>query len=303
MASIVSRRLYRWFGTLVALPLLEGPFRAYRSKHLIFRLAQSQSLLGRIFSEVLGGSNLSELVRDYDYMTSNIDRNRLSPGQLADLMDGDTFGGVPEFKNYADIDHFGGDYRKVPEQQRGMLVDLVEKAISELDGNITVVEIGTGNGDVIRYLSERHNNVRFVGIDFSVTNANQKHGHFDNAEFQRGYSLDLLAEGQCTPDIVFASSTFFCMFPKELASFLDVMRKSRCSQIIISDPNFGGYCQTNDTLVKSQYMHQHAWFHNYAGYLRMAGFEPVDFDTHDYKPDWMRRPDAKQTLIRASRID
>jgi hypothetical protein len=50
-------------------------------------------------------------------------------------------------------------------------------------------------------------------------------------------------------------------------------------------------------------MHQRAWFHNYAGYLRAAGFETADFNAFDYRPEWINRPDAKQILIRARRID
>ena len=55
------------------------------------------------------------------------------------------------------------------EQQRGLILPLLEKSVAGINRK-TIVEIGTGNGDVLSFLSDKFPDNNYIGVDFSVKN-------------------------------------------------------------------------------------------------------------------------------------
>jgi SAM-dependent methyltransferase len=193
---------------------------------------------------------------------------------------------------FGDVELPRPDARKpLLEQRRAMIVPLVEQAIS--NGPSSVIEIGTGNGDVIAHLANVHPQSRFVGVDLSVKNAASKHA-LSNLEFRKGYALDLLEAG-LTADVVFASSTFCIFAPKELRAYLSALSPSR--RLIISDPVTFGNVHTRDAQPRSRHMDLYMWWHNYFGYLTAAGWKIETFETRSYA--YPHNPNAKFIVISA----
>lgn len=177
------------------------------------------------------------------------------------------------------------------EQRRAMVVPLVERAIG--NASTTVIEIGTGNGDVIAHLANVYPNVKFTGVDLSVKNAEAKHA-LPNLEFRKGYALDMLEAG-LTADLVFANSTFCIFAPKELKAYLSAL--SPCRRLIISDPVTMGNVHTKDPQPRSRHMDLYMWWHNYYGYLTAAGWSIETFETRTYA--YPHNPDAKFIVVSA----
>ncbi|MEE9250885.1 MAG: class I SAM-dependent methyltransferase [Alphaproteobacteria bacterium] len=128
---------------------------------------------------------------------------------------------------YADEQMKHGDsHNPLLDQMRSIIVPHVEEAIREA-GNTptTIVEIGTGNGDVIAYLAEKYSQHNYIGVDLSVKVATEKY-QLPNLSFVDGYALDLLRRGAVVGDIVFATSTFVVFPPKELENYVDTLSVS-----------------------------------------------------------------------------
>ncbi len=237
------------------------------------------------------------MVRDYFYLKANIGRDKLSTGTIQEYSDESLlgYGAV----NYAEVKEAGAPLEK---QQRGLMIPILKQCLSENPGGLkTVVEIGCGNGDVIQFLAEQHPNYVFCGVDFFIKNATLKHNHQKNLSFVKGYALDLLEAGQLKGDIVFGSSTFCVFTPKELERYLKAIYSAGFSEVILSEPIWGGYVQTNDMHVISKHVGGSVWFHNYCGYLRQAKFDIKQFDFFHYKQNKSVRPDIFVSILRASR--
>jgi hypothetical protein len=188
----------------------------------------------------------------------------------------------------------------ITEQSRGKVIPEIEDSLKGKN-SMMVVEIGTGNGDVIAYLAKKHPEHNFIGVDFSVKHAKEKHAGIGNASFMKGYALDLLNEGKLKGNILFGSSTFTIMLPKELDKYLELARKAGFTEIMACEPTWGGYKQENSDKSESFHMEQVCWYHNYAGYMRKHGYGKTSLHEFIYPKDRSTRPGGSHTLAHGTK--
>lgn len=255
-----------------------------------YQMAQDKSgFTGRIASAFCGG-HAGRIGENYSIYRSEKDKERITDIALRLYSDDSLMG-------FGDADYVSrADGKPLLDQQRGLVIPMVEEAIAS-DKPKRVIEIGTGNGDVIAYLSAKYPDVEFVGIDLSVVVAIEKHGVANsNLSFKKGYALDLLNEG-LSGDVVFGTSTFVAFSPKELEAYLDTI--SQASRIVISDPVTFGNTHTRDLTPRSRHMDTYMWWHNYFGYLSDAGWTIDTFETVGF--EYSHNRNAKVVLISAYR--
>lgn len=272
---IKKRNIYGAFGVLYPIALSDKP-----------------SFQKRLVLSLLDGP-LSSLCLDYQFQKENVLRSRLSSRVIEQYSDDSLLG-------YGDW-NFDKGGNTLQEQQRGQILPLLEKVILELDPAApqTIVEFGSGNGDVIAFLAKAYPIHSYIGVDFSVKVAEQKHANVSNLRFVKGYALDLLDGDLISGDIVFGSSTFILFTPLELGSYLSKLKQQGFSEILLSEPVWYGYLQRNSTDVESKHIGGACWYHNYCGYLIKAGYKITDFSFFSYKHPLSPRPDIYLTLIRA----
>lgn len=251
-----------------------------------YRLAQDRlGLLGRVAAAFCHG-HAGRVGANYAIFRQDKDRERMTAVALQYYADDSLHG-------FGDTELPRPDARKpLLEQRRAMLVPLVEQAIGA--GARSVLEIGTGNGDVIAHLATGHPGVQFIGVDLSVKNAQAKHA-LPNLEFRQGYALDLLCAG-LSADVVFANSTFCIFAPKELQAYLAALR---CRRLVISDPVTMGNVHSRDPHPRSRHMDLYMWWHNYFGYLTAAGWNIETFETRTYA--YPHNPNARFVMLSAFR--
>lgn len=240
---------------------------------------------------------LRSLFREYENYEKNIERDRLSTVVIEDYSDDSLMG-------YGDQHFDKGGGQEIREQQRGLILPVLEKAIEDLirngDGRKTIVELGAANGDVIAYLAAKFPTHTFIGVDLSIRTMEHKHGGHDNLKFVKGYGLDLLESNSLRGDIIFGSSTWCLFTPKELARYFKSIRASGFSHVILNEPSWGGYRQSNDNRKFSRYLDHGVWFHNYAAYLKSIGMITRTLDSAPYKHPRSIRPDIYCTVLSAS---
>lgn len=264
----------------------------YRAGAEFYKTAQAnKNGLTRTLAINFFESPLCVLARDYYILKANAGRDRISTGAMEEYSDENLLG-------YGDVYYDKGGHT-LETQQRGLMLPLLEKSLRDNKEKLkTVMEIGCGNGDVIARLARLYPFNDFLGVDFFVRNAQLKHGHTKNLSFMKGYALEQLEKNQLQADVVYGSSTFCVFTPKELVRYLQAIRKSNITEIILSDPVWYGYVQEKNTQAVSKHIGRSVWFHNYAGYFSQAGYETVDFDFFPYKHPKSVRPDIFIILIR-----
>lgn len=268
---------------------------AYKGANEFFRTIQLEHAT---FSKKAGiafleSYNLSRLFIDYRLLKENINRERISSIALKQYSDDSLLG-------YGDIELNKDIAKEIENQQRGLILPLLERTITEEKKSRIIVEIGTGNGDVLAYLAVKYPQHTYIGIDFSIKNAQAKHS-LQNLKFIKGYALDMLQNKSIQGDIVFTSSTAVVFTPKELKAYLIGYKKCGFSQIILNEPTWAGNVQLNNDKVMSKYMEYGSWYHNWCGYLREAGYDIKNFDYFHYKHTTSTRPDIFISLIKAER--
>jgi SAM-dependent methyltransferase len=242
-----------------------------------YQMAQDKpNVLGRLAAAFCSG-HAGRLGQNYHIYAENKNVDRISA--IARRYYGDD-----SLHGYGDAEFTRADGKALVDQQRGLVIPLVAAAV-ERDRPKLVLEIGTGNGDVIAHLAALHPAVQFVGCDLSVKNAAGKH-RVPNLSFVKGYALDLLQDRTLSPDMVFASSTFCVFTPKELQAYLDAMRG--IGRLIVSDPVNFGNVHTRDARPRSRHMDQYMWWHNYFGYFTAAGFRIEHHETRRFDYSWNR---------------
>lgn len=257
------------------------------------RVAQGapRSLMGDIAVAFLE-SPPAKLANDYSYQRDHRNINRLSP-HIAALYSDDTLQGYGD-----EVFSKGGD--DLSSQQRGKILPLLREKLTESSNiQLTVVELGIGNGDVIASLASEFPQHNFIGVDFSIATALKKHGQISNLQFKNGYVIDLLEKSQLKGDVLYASSTLTLMLPKELAEFVKLLRQAGFSEIVSSEPTWGPYSQENSSSQDSYYMDDGCWFHNYCGYFANAGFHTDRFSFFKYKHPMSPRPDIRLSIVAA----
>ncbi len=242
-----------------------APFAAAMGDVEFWRVAQTdRGPLGKLAMGYI--TRQKKLFRNYWMLQSDVDRDSLSDLSKASYSD-------DELHGFASKDFWRGGGRPLEEQQRGLILPVVEGVIADRHPG-RVLEIGTGNGDISAWFAKRHDDVHFTGIDFSVKHAAELHSA-NNLTFLKGYALDLLEAGQVKGDLLFASSTFVLFTPAELRRYLRAIVAAGFTDICLSEPTFR-YDQFNDGRAFSHHIDNAMWFHNYAGYLRDAGFHISD---------------------------
>ncbi len=276
-----------WFG--LALRHLS----VYRGSQAFYKLAQRQGGFGRTAAVAVLEGPLGQMARDYGRLQESIGQDRISPAAIEQYSD-DSLAG------YADetLEKGGKDLSR---QQRGLILPLLERAVAELGSGASVVEIGTGNGDIIAHLAGQHGELEFTGVDLSVATAERKHGGRANLDFKKGYALELLEGGDLRSDLVFSSSTWVVFTPRELQAYLRALAAAGVGQVVLNEPTWAGHEQTDDSDTSSWHLEGAVWHHNYAGYLREAGYEVADFDFQPYRHPVSERPDIFVLLIRGRR--
>ena len=219
-------------------------------------------------------------VENFIFYLRNRNNSRLSSAVLKYYSD-DSLSG------YGDWEYKKGG-TTITEQQRGLILPLLKDS---LQGPLkkTVIEIGTGNGDVLAHLREEYPRHDYFGVDFSVRNARMKHPHLI---FIKGYALDLLQSKNIKGDLVFASSTFLFFAPRELQAYLIAIKDRGFKEIVLNEPTWGKGRE------KSRYLERGCWQHDYKKYLEEAGFIVKDFSHFHYRHPISKRPDIFITLIR-----
>ena len=210
-------------------------------------------------------------------INADINSERRSLASL-EIYKGDSLAG------WADTDRAHGDgHLPLLQQMRSVAVPWVVEAI-ERNGakEKTIVEIGTGNGDLIAYLADRYPQHHFVGVDLSVKTAQHLYSGKPNLEFKDGYALEMLENGSLEGGIVFASSTFVVFPPKELDSYLQALRRSGYSDIILVDPLTRRFTVNSSGPAFSKHMARGMWGHNYTGYFEKYGFKVSHFEVVNY---------------------
>ncbi len=163
---------------------------------------------------------------------------------------------------YGELEYTNGG-ETIPEQQRGVILPLIEKAISETNGGI--LELGNGNGDVVAYLAELHPDRKFIGVDFSVKNAVAKWGAMPNVEFRAGYPADVL-EGLSKDEVktLFASFTMLCLTGAELENYARIISTKGIDDVLFCEPHWHGWNAAMMTDRKSVHLESIAFYHHYA---------------------------------------
>jgi SAM-dependent methyltransferase len=181
----------------------------------------------------------------------------------------------------------GDQHNPLEYQLRTLLLPEVREAIEmerRLNPNkdITVLEIGTGNGDVTNLLAENYPEVNMVGVDFDISVAKNKYTRY-NLRFIEFYILDDLENGGIHPDIIFASSTFTVVTPAELVRYAKALKSNGVRSVIISDPLTRRYHPDKFPGVVSRHMSKGLWGHDYRGYFSEEGYKTHVFRVENYK--------------------
>lgn len=256
-----------------------------------YQFAQDRTgILGRIASGWCQG-HAGRIGMNYAIWRNEKDKDRITDIALAYYSD-DSLHGFGE-EDYS----VRANDKTLLEQQRGLVVEPVAKIIRETNPK-RVIELGTGNGDILEHMASAFPDVEFVGVDLSVTNAIKKHGSVrQNMTFIKGYALDLFQSGDISGDVVFGTSTFCVFAPNEFAAYLDSMKDT--THLVISDPVTFGNKHTRDPQPKSRHMDLYMWWHNYFGWLTSKAWTIDSLETvsHNYS----HNRDAQVVLVAASR--
>jgi hypothetical protein len=260
-------------------------------RNRFYQLAQDRSgVAGRIASAFCQG-HAGRVCSNYSIYAENKNAARMPDIAIKYYSDDDLHG-------FGESDYaLRTDGKTLLNQQRGLIIPLIENAIDS-DRPSSVLEIGTGNGDVLAFLASKYPSVHFIGADLSTKNASGKH-NLPNLEFVSGYALDLLAQGQIKADVVFGTSTFVVFAPLELRAYLAAMKSAK--RVIISDPvTFGNKHEARRGAI-SRHMDLYMWWHNYYDYLVEYGFEIKDFRTVRYS--YSHNPNCDVVLISGKRTN
>lgn len=179
------------------------------------------------------------------------------------------------------------------------IFELLKKELSNQSEEFhTIVEIGTGNGDVLNYLSSEFPEInRFVGIDLSRDQI-----ELNNIKFQKNEKLEFVAadafdwvkeHGQSNTIFVTSRGVLeYFIEPRLQKFFIEINRLGKTIFIAI-EPN--GADHNFEINPNSQlYGHEPSFSHNYPGLFKKAGFDVWHFS----QKVWSKASDM-QTFIGA----
>lgn len=175
----------------------------------------------------------------------------------------------------------GDKHVPLSQQMRSILTPTINAYLENSSGK-TVLEIGTGNGDVIADLAKRFPQHRFIGVDLSVRVARELYDGIPNLVLKNGYALEMLERGELNGDVVFASSTFCVFPPKELSAYIAALKNAGHSYIVLVDPLTRRFSVDEKGPAYSKHLESGMWGHNYTGYLKQHGFN-ARLTTFEYR--------------------
>lgn len=238
--------------------------------HRFYYAAQRPGLLGRLARPLLASPWIRTLIRNQTEYEADVGRDRLSTAAQRIYAD-DSLAGWGEGGEKAEIR--GDRHLPLEKQMRSIALPDVVAAIGvaapRQKSPLTIVEIGTGDGDLVAKLAADHPSTHVIGVDLSVTWAEQHHKR-PNLALMRGYALELLEDGTLTGDILFASSTFVVFTPLELERYFTAIEKAGFSTLVLVDPLTRKYDPARFPDC-SLHMAPGMWGHDYQGALRKRG--------------------------------
>ncbi len=274
------------FGFL-AYTYLVGKYGYYRGQQIIYhKIQENKQYLDKLLKYYVENplkDSVDFLKGSHQFYKNNIFINRLSSKCIEQYSD-DSLSG------YGDVIFQGG----VPfeEQQRSQILPTLHNLLKKLGDGKIVCEIGCGNGDVVAFLAERYPQLQFVGVDFSIKNAENKH-KLSNLTFSKGYAFELLESKTLQPDVIFTSSTSCIFNPKELDSYIRIFKENDVSDIVINEPMWGDFEFSENSDVKSYHLEGAIWKHNYESYFVEHGYIEAQTETRDFKHPLSSRVDIK----------
>jgi SAM-dependent methyltransferase len=285
---ILKHILGRVFGFL-AYTYLIGKYGYYQGQQIIYqKIQQNTGILDKLLKYYVENplkESVDFLQGNYQFYKNSIAVDRLSNKVIEQYSD-DSLSG------YGDIIFQGG----VPfeEQQRSQILPTLHNLLKKLDDGKIICEIGCGNGDIVAFLAEKYPHLQFIGVDFSVKNAENKH-KFNNLKFLKGYALELLENKYLDPNVIFTSSTSCLFNPKELDNYLYLFKKNDIAHVVINEPMWGDFMFLNYSLddVKSYHLEGALWKHNYEAYFKEHGYIEKQTETKPFKHPLSSRVDIK----------
>lgn len=153
---------------------------------------------------------------------------------------------------------------------------LKKELLNTSENYTTLVEIGTGNGDVLNYLCSEFPEInRFVGIDLSKDQIEMNIKKFNNnekLEFVTADAFDWVKENGHSKTIFVSSRGVLEYFMEtRLQEFLKEINKLGKTMFVAIEPN-GGDHDFETTLSSQLYGNEPSFSHNYPHLFKNAGF-------------------------------
>tara|TARA_B100000767_G_C19687165_1_gene502310 strand:- start:215 stop:1075 length:861 start_codon:yes stop_codon:yes gene_type:complete len=241
----------------------------------------------KLLNNFLKSKILFFLFKNYKYFENNIDEEFSEYSKLYQKDDS-------ILKKYTGYNYGLKESEKIEEQQRGFGIPTIRNLLNN-NTIKNIIEIGTGNGDLIFHFAKEYRDKSFTGIDFKVDSAKKKH-KLDNLNFVEDYALNhFLKTDVSNIDLIFASSTFIFFTPKELTKYLKILSK-KCKFIIITDPTWYGMYKKK--FIKNSYhLEAGVFFHNYNHYFKDFGFDILKNKFEKYQHKLSPRSDIYINII------
>lgn len=246
-------RIQLFLGFLIL--MLVGPNRFHY-------LAQRSGIASKVAKDFCENQWLVNLVNWHKEYLEGKDRDRISDYALK-LYSGKSLGGWGEITE--ETVKRGDRHLSVFDQMRGIVVPYLEKEM-RAENVKSILEIGSGDGQLLHELAVKHPSKKFVGVDLNSDYAKENFSA-ENCTFQSGYALDTLSSSYKDQyDIIFASSTFVVFTPKELEAYLSVIKDIGVSKVILVDPITRKYSPEKYPNT-SLHMAHGMWGHDYNYYF------------------------------------
>lgn len=270
---------------LLGVCLIKGPYRGPQIAHM--RAQRNNSFHDGAIKQCLEGFLASAFVEQHNYLQQK-DADRLT--QLAKEQYSDA-----GLSGYAD-DEWSKGGATLPEQQRGQVLSALAEAIRTLPPHSTLVELGTGNGDVAAHIAREFPESEVVGVDFITATAEKKHSSQENLKWVAGYALDLFETGKLRPDLVWGSSIFCLLPPRELRRYILCMRDSGTRLIVLNEPSWGKLDLGLKGIPRSVHLEGLVWHHDYPALLTEFGYRPTHQTFNPYKHPLSPRTDIRLAI-------
>lgn len=172
--------------------------------------------------------------------------------------------------------------------------NLFNELKSRLNGrlnNYTMVEIGTGQGDVLNYLSTEFPQIkRFVGIDLSSNQTkinNYNYRENKNIEFVTSDGFEWIKSSAIDNLVIFTfGGVFEYSSEKRLVDFLGYLSELNHVTLIVIEP-VGINVDFNSNPQSQPYGYERSFSHNYIKLFKEAGFvlwheSKIEYNPHIY---------------------